>query len=75
MTTRYAVTIRCDDGRAPGCQIRLRYEYDHLRELDRGRVEAQAAGWWLGFRAEPEGGTVSFDLCPACAALDGPRRR
>ena len=69
MTTTYAVTFRCDDGRAPGCRIRLVHEDESTRQLDRGRVKAERAGWVLGYRPHASGGVRSHDLCPACAAL------
>lgn len=71
MTTTYSVDYRCDDGRAPGCAIRVRYAYDALRHLDRARGGAEAAGWRLGFRPDAGGVVRSYDLCPACAALPG----
>jgi hypothetical protein len=69
MTTTYAVTFRCDDGRAPGCRIRLVYDAPEVRHLDRGRVQAERAGWVLGFASQVGGGVTTVDVCPACAGL------
>jgi hypothetical protein len=67
MSTRYTVTITCDERRGHACHGLLQVSGRGLRDVDEGRALASAGskGWLRGYRGEQ-----TYDVCPACRALE-----
>lgn len=76
MSTRFTLTVLCDDGRSPDCLRRVERTTEHPRDFDHYGTELFQQGWLRGFRqTDPSPSAisdtlVSDDVCPACAELN-----
>jgi hypothetical protein len=77
MSTRYTITITCDEGTSRDCLREVSASRASPRDFDFYATELFQQGWIRGFRqTNPAPDATSdtletYDVCPACAGPEG----